>query len=207
MASLPQKGKDDIASSISKLSISSAKQATPSKKSQEPVADSWEDEDVSGDEAEAAAAAAAAETKQDEDEDQSKDVDTTGFSTPSSLATPAVPPPTPASPLGYESPHEWASLASQSQSQSQSPMATTASASATGSGSGTPARRPEKTDAVARRLIAAGLGIKAPRQTEEQRAYQRSVREQEKKRREEAKAEEERRRAEEEKAKMAVWED
>ncbi|EHK43310.1 hypothetical protein TRIATDRAFT_320595 [Trichoderma atroviride IMI 206040] len=201
MASLPQKGKDDIASTISKLSISSAKQAAPSKKSKEPVADSWEDEDVSDDEA--------AEAEQVEEQGQSKDADAdaAGTSTPSSLATPAVPPPTPASPLGYESPHEWASLASQSQSQSQSPMATTASASATGSGSGTPARRPEKTDAVARRLIAAGLGIKAPRQTEEQRAYQRSVREQEKKRREEAKAEEERRRAEEDKAKMAVWED
>ncbi|KAK1252880.1 hypothetical protein MKX08_004067 [Trichoderma sp. CBMAI-0020] len=197
----PQKGKDDIASTISKLSITSAKQATPSKKPKEPVADSWEDEDVSDDEA-------AAEAEEvEEEEDQSKDADAAGTSTPSSLATPAVPPPTPASPLGYESPHEWASLASQSQSQSQSPMATTASASGTGSGSGTPARRPEKTDAVARRLIAAGLGIKAPRQTDEQRAYQRSVREQEKKRREEAKAEEERRRAETEKAKMAVWED
>ncbi|KAM0524506.1 hypothetical protein ACHAPE_000602 [Trichoderma viride] len=200
MASLPQKGKDDIASTISKLSISSSK-ATPSKKSKEPVADSWEDEDVSDDEAQAAAA----EAEVDE-QDQGKDEDA-GISTPSSLATPAVPPPTPASPLGYESPHEWASLASQSQSQSQSPMATTASASGTGSGSGTPARRPEKTDAVARRLIAAGLGIKAPRQTDEQRAYQRSVREQEKKKREEAKAEEERRRAETEKAKMAVWDD
>lgn len=202
MASLPQKGKDGIASTISKLSISSAKQAAPSKKSKEPVADSWEDEDVSDDEA-----AAAEEEEQGQSKDADADADAAGTSTPSSLATPAVPPPTPASPLGYESPHEWASLASQSQSQSQSPMATTASASGTGSGSGTPARRPEKTDAVARRLIAAGLGIKAPRQTEEQRAYQRSVREQEKKRREEAKAEEERRRAEEEKAKMAVWED
>ncbi|KAL6898385.1 hypothetical protein GGI43DRAFT_93548 [Trichoderma evansii] len=191
MASLPQKGKDDIASTISKLSISTGK----SKKSKEPVADSWEDEDVSDEEAEAAAAA------EEQEEEEGRDADA-GMSTPSSLATPAVPPPTPASPLGYESPHEWASLGSQS----QSPMVT--STSGTGSGSGTPpARRPEKTDAVARRLIAAGLGIKAPRQTEEQRAYQRSVREQEKKRREEAKAEEEKRKAETEKAKMAVWED
>ncbi|KAM0484318.1 hypothetical protein ACHAPX_001739 [Trichoderma viride] len=196
---MASKGKDDIASTISKLSIGSSKAAS-SKKPKEPVADSWEDEDVSDDEAEAAAEA----KEEDDEEDQGKDVDA-GISTPSSLATPAVPPPTPASPLGYESPHEWASLASQSQS--QSPMATTASASGTGSGSGTPARRPEKTDAVARRLIAAGLGIKAPRQTDEQRAYQRSVREQEKKKREEAKAEEERRRAETEKAKMAVWDD
>lgn len=203
MTSPPQKGKDDIASTISKLTIGAGKAAS-SKKPKEPVADSWEDEDASDDEAETAAA------EEEEEEDQDKDVDAEGMSTPSSLATPAVPPPTPASPLGYESPHEWASLASQSQSQSQSPMATTTSASGTGSGSGSgtpPARRPEKTDAVARRLIAAGLGIKAPRQTDEQRAYQRSVREQEKKKREEAKAEEERSRAETEKAKMAVWED
>ncbi|KAK2932270.1 hypothetical protein FoTM2_006728 [Fusarium oxysporum f. sp. vasinfectum] len=38
-----------------------------------------------------------------------------------------------------------------------------------------PDKRPEKTDAVARRMIAAGLGLKAPKQTEEQRAYQRSA--------------------------------
>ncbi|RFU73157.1 hypothetical protein TARUN_9096, partial [Trichoderma arundinaceum] len=89
------------------------------------------------------------------------------------------------------------------QSQSQSPLATSAS----GSGSGTPAKRPEKTDAVARRMIAAGLGLKAPKQTDEQRAYQRSIREQEKKKREVEKAEEERRREQTEKAKAAVWED
>ncbi|UKZ85178.1 uncharacterized protein TrAFT101_001046 [Trichoderma asperellum] len=167
MASSSQKGKDDIASTISKLSISSGKKPTASKKAKEPVADSWEDEDVSDEEA----AAKGEEIEEEEEVDA-------GTSTPSSLATPA----------------------------SQSPLAT--SASGTGSGSGTPpARRPEKTDAVARRLIAAGLGMKAPRQTEEQRAYQRSVREQEKKRREEAKAEEERRKTEADKAKMAVWED
>ncbi|KAG6037339.1 hypothetical protein E4U19_002291 [Claviceps sp. Clav32 group G5] len=72
---------------------------------------------------------------------------------------------------------------------------------------GDAAKRPEKTDAVARRMIAAGLGLKAPKQTEEQRAYQRSVREQEKKKREQEKEEEQRRRKESELAKAAVWED
>jgi hypothetical protein len=195
MASVPQKGKDDIASTISKLAIGSGKTQAKntSKNSKEPVADSWEDEDVSDGEAE----------EQDEDKD-TLDVDA-GTSTPSSLAMPTVPPPTPASPLGYDSPHEWASLASESQSQSQnqSPVATSAS----GSGSGTPARRPEKTDAVARRMIAAGLGLKAPKQTDEQRAYQRSIREQEKKKREVEKAEEERKRELTEKAKSSVWDD
>ncbi|KYK59254.1 hypothetical protein DCS_00384 [Drechmeria coniospora] len=68
-------------------------------------------------------------------------------------------------------------------------------------------RRPEKTDAVARRMIAAGLGLKAPKQTEEQRAYQRSVREQEKKRREQEREQERKRREEAERAKAAVWDD
>lgn len=68
-------------------------------------------------------------------------------------------------------------------------------------------RRPEKTDAVARRMIAAGLGLKAPKQTEEQKAYQRAIREQEKKRREQEKAEEQRRQEDIQKAKAAVWDD
>ncbi|KAL6807818.1 hypothetical protein GGI42DRAFT_257250 [Trichoderma sp. SZMC 28013] len=188
------KDKDEMESAISKLAIDSAKAASKgkAKAKKQLVADSWEDEDVS-----------------DEEDDQAtdKEAEEAGTSTPSSLTTPAVPPPTPASPLGYDSPHEWASLGSQShsqsQSQSQSPMATSAS----GSGAGTPAKRPEKTDAVARRMIAAGLGLKAPRQTEEQRAYQRSVREQEKKRRDAERAEEERQRELADKAKAAVWDD
>lgn len=191
------KDKDEMESAISKLAIDSAKAAPKGKaKAKKPVADSWEDEDVSDEEDE-------------DDQATDKEAEEAGTSTPSSLATPAVPPPTPASPLGYDSPHEWASLGSQShsqshsQSQSQSPMATSAS----GSGAGTPAKRPEKTDAVARRMIAAGLGLKAPRQTEEQRAYQRSVREQEKKRRDAERAEEERQKELAEKAKAAVWDD
>ena len=68
-------------------------------------------------------------------------------------------------------------------------------------------KRPEKTDAVARRMIAAGLGLKAPKQTEEQKAYQKSIREQEKKRREQEKAEEQKRKEDAEKAKAAIWDD
>ncbi|KAH7160900.1 hypothetical protein EDB81DRAFT_330639 [Dactylonectria macrodidyma] len=68
-------------------------------------------------------------------------------------------------------------------------------------------RRPEKTDAVARRMIVAGLGLKAPKLTDEQRAYQRSVQEQEKKRREQEKAAEKKAKEDAEKAKASVWED
>lgn len=56
-------------------------------------------------------------------------------------------------------------------------------------------------------MIAGALGVKAPKKTEEQRGYERAVREKEIKRRE---AEKERGRKEEEaakKAKAAIWED
>lgn len=70
-----------------------------------------------------------------------------------------------------------------------------------------PERRPEKTDAVARRMIASALGVKAPRATEEQRAYDRALREKERKRRDEYKAAERRQAEEAEKAKAAIWDD
>lgn len=68
-------------------------------------------------------------------------------------------------------------------------------------------RRPEKSTAVASRLIAAGIGQKAPRRTKEQKEYDQSMKMQEKKRRDQAKAEEERKRMEKEKAKQAIWDD
>ncbi|KAM0344216.1 hypothetical protein ACHAPU_007742 [Fusarium lateritium] len=107
---------------------------------------------------------------------------------PAPSATPAPPPPTPMSPVDG--------------------LPWTPPVGSPGPRAGAdPDRRPEKTDAVARRMIAAGLGLKAPKQTEEQRAYQKSVREQEKKRREQDKEEERKRQAEVEKAKAAVWDD
>lgn len=67
--------------------------------------------------------------------------------------------------------------------------------------------RPEKTDAVARRMIAGALGLRAPKQTEEQKAYDKAIREKERKRREDEKAAEKKRQEEAEKAKAAIWED
>jgi hypothetical protein len=66
--------------------------------------------------------------------------------------------------------------------------------------------RPEKTTAVAGRMIAGALGVRAPKKTEEARAYDKAVKEKELKRREKEreavnKEEEERR-----KAREAVWE-
>ncbi|PGG95099.1 hypothetical protein AJ79_10266 [Helicocarpus griseus UAMH5409] len=56
-------------------------------------------------------------------------------------------------------------------------------------------------------MIAGALGIRAPKRTEEQRAYDRAMREKEAKRREREREAEAARRREEERAKAAVWED
>ncbi|OBS21981.1 hypothetical protein FPOA_08318 [Fusarium poae] len=132
-----------------------------------------------------------ADSWEDADSDsESEAEDESNKPTPTPTVTPAPPPPTPMSPVGDLS---WTSMSS---------------SSGTGSrGETDPDRRPEKTDAVARRMIAAGLGLKAPKQTEEQKAYQRSVREQEKKKREQEREEEKKRQAEVEKAKAAIWDD
>lgn len=84
---------------------------------------------------------------------------------------------------------------------SRFPSASSASVDADG-----PSKRPEKTDAVARRMIAGALGLRAPRATEEQKAYERAVREQEKKRRDAEKEEERRREEEAERKRREIWE-
>jgi len=66
-------------------------------------------------------------------------------------------------------------------------------------------RRPEKTTATASRLIAAGLGMKPAKKTEEQRQYDRAVREQEIRRRTKEKEALQKEREADEKLKAAVW--
>lgn len=70
-------------------------------------------------------------------------------------------------------------------------------------GSRDPDRRPDKTTSVAARLIAGGLGIRAPKKTEEQREYENAMREKERKRKDDDK----KAKANEEKVKASVWED
>jgi hypothetical protein len=67
--------------------------------------------------------------------------------------------------------------------------------------------RPDKTDAVAKRMIAGALGVKAPKKTEEQRAYDRALREKEMKRRNQEKEAAAKAKEEAERAKVAVWAD
>jgi hypothetical protein len=54
-------------------------------------------------------------------------------------------------------------------------------------------------------MIAAGLGVRAPKKTDEQRQYDRAVKEQEIKRKNREKEDQERERVEDEKARNAVW--
>lgn len=126
-----------------------------------------------------------------DEEDSSSSDD--GAETPASKASslPSAPPPTPVTPHFTSAP-DWSTVPEPGVT---SPREAPSS------------KRPEKTDAVARRMIAAGLGLKAPKQTEEQKAYQRSIREQEKKKREQDKADEQKRREDAEKAKASVWDD
>lgn len=59
---------------------------------------------------------------------------------------------------------------------------------------------------MAGRLIAAGLGMKAPKKTEEQRAYDKAVRENEIRRRVKEKDAKEKEREDADKARSAIWE-
>lgn len=67
--------------------------------------------------------------------------------------------------------------------------------------------RPEKTDAVAKRMIAGALGVKAPKKTEEQKAYDRAIKENEVKRRNQEREAAARAKEEAERAKAAVWDE
>jgi hypothetical protein len=65
--------------------------------------------------------------------------------------------------------------------------------------------RPEKTTAVAGRMIAGALGVRAPKKTEEQRAYDKAVLEKERRRRDAERGERERREEEARKAREDIW--
>lgn len=178
-----------LTSSLDKLQISGSSKAAPKQTKKAPV-DSWEEEA----------------------DDSDTEVDS-GTATPVHQVTssdlPGAPPPTPSSP-SYSSekttkgtpyqtfpPYGFDGSFDDQDSGLRSPPAR----------GGGEERRPEKSTAVASRLIAAGIGQKAPRRTKEQREYDQAMKIQEKKKRDQAKADEERRRMEKERAKQAIWDD
>lgn len=179
---------------ISRLSLSTTSSAKGSKekkgsKKKAAVADSWEDE-VSDEEEESS-------TTETEKENDWK------AKLKSSLATtktegPLAPPSTPSTHYDgddYDLP-QWGRV---------STTTNTTSPTASGRDRDGARARPEKQTAVASRLIAGALGIRAPKRTEEQRAYDRAVKEKEIKRRNREKEEEAKARQEDEHAKAAVW--
>ncbi|OJK02197.1 hypothetical protein ASPACDRAFT_76612 [Aspergillus aculeatus ATCC 16872] len=146
------------------------------KKKAAPVADSWEDE-------------------VDESTSEPDEPDNNPVLSPSIRASegPLDPPPTPLSPqttLNQPWPSYGNAGSMPRSSDSKSPVS---------------GRRPEKQTAVANRMIAGALGIRAPKRTEEQRAYDRAVKEQEIKRRNKEREEAAKAKEEEERAKAAVW--
>lgn len=200
-----------LASSLDKLAITPEAQApkilTNPTTAAAALAESWDgDDDGNGDDT----AATSSEAGQAATSAQSS-----GTTIPLTTRNiPSPPPPTPASPTtktkatAFDSPY-----------QTLPPYGMNGSIDdASGSGRSTPPsrrggdgeqsdKRPEKTTATAARLIAAGLGQRAPRRTEEERKYDQAMKVQEKKRRDAAKAEEERKKAELEQAKKSIWED
>ena len=67
--------------------------------------------------------------------------------------------------------------------------------------------RPEKTTAVAGRMIAGALGVRTPKKTEEQRHYEKAVKEKEIRRRDKERAGQRTEAESAEKAKAAIWDD
>jgi len=179
--------KKDVASTMSALTIDPKKPANSKKpKTKQPVADSWEDEDLSS-------------SDPDDGDTTPTDPAHPGHSSSSSSSAKgtSAPPPTPISPTyNNKGARPWSPTAAMDAFDEEHHL----------QDSETPPRRSEKTDAVARRMIAGALGIKPPKLTEEQKAYDKAVREQERKRREE-KAAEKKRLEEAEKAKAAIWDD
>jgi len=180
-----------LQSSLDKLAISPESHKTPKVLTNTAIiADSWEDEG-------------------------SATTNPASAPTAIPISTPSPPPPTPASPTvrtktsAFDSPYQ--TLPPFGMSGSSDDTRTGGSAARSQASprttSADPDKRPEKTTSTAARLIAAGLGQRAPRRTEEERKYDQAMKVQEKKRRDAAKAEEQKKKDELEKAKKSIWED
>ncbi|KAI9888524.1 MAG: hypothetical protein M1814_006858 [Vezdaea aestivalis] len=130
-----------------------------------------------------------------EDEDLSAEEDNGATVTPPAKSNvPLAPPPTPSSP-SMSSPYFLG----------QDYTSPTSDGGRGPAGRNRPEVRPDKTDAVAKRLIAGALGVRAPKKTEEQKAYDNAMREKELKRRDAERQAQRTAQEEQEKARQAMW--
>jgi len=158
----------------------------------EEVADSWEDED---------------DLTSPVDGDETPTEGPGPSLRPVKSSDPALkpPPPTPISPQGAGGQYiDWAPAQVLGGGRPR-PHSPPTSSSQTESDRERERRRPEKTTATASRLIAAGLGMKVPKKTEEQRQYDRAIREQEIRRKNKEKEDKERQKEADEKLKAEMW--
>lgn len=180
----------EIANTLTHLKLSSTVPQKPANKPKsKPVADSWDDE-ASGSDTETDEPSTAAGNKPTSPRDSLDPISTV----PSNEGAPTPPPPTPASPTPFDFPDN-------------TPYGSIDGGVKGRGASNAPDKRPEKTTAVAGRLIAGALGVRAPKRTEEEREYDRAMREKERKRRTEEKEREKREAEEREARKKAVWDD
>ena len=181
----------EIATTLSRLQLSTTvPQQHLHKPKSKPVADSWDLESSGSD---------------TETETTSTTAPLSTTSTSTTLTNdefpPQPPPPTPASPTPFDFPDNTPYGGGRLRGDSG------AGSGVEGGRSGGLDKRPEKTTAVAGRLIAGALGVRAPKRTDEEREYDRAVREKERKRRAEEKEREKREAEEREARKKAVWDD
>jgi hypothetical protein len=173
----------NLTSSVSKLSLKTTGETSKSFKNstKKPtlVADSWEDEDSEGD-----------------------DLGELPPSVPAAQRGTQAPPPTPISPT-YNTGRFFPSA----EVSGSAPFASFQDGMDGGTSAGDNKIRPDKTDTVARRMIASALGVKVPKMTEEQKAYDKAMKEKERKKRDEERESKKRREEEAVKARQAVWDD
>ena len=144
-----------------------------------------------------AAKESVADSWEDEDVSSSgEDTETEGPSIRSVM--PGPPPPTPVTP-GYKN--------IQDSVEFEDPYAVKDAPSRSSARGPNDGRRQEKQTATASRLIAGALGVRAPKRTEEQRAYDRAIREKEQKKKDKEKEERKKEEEEKEKLKASVWDD
>lgn len=188
----------DLPSALNNLSLNTKlpNSSTPTSKTKQkqPIAESWDAESDP-------------ESNSSSDNDQLSALPSTTKSKSQATISdyPSAPPPTPAQ---AQSKHFSRPAPMEDFTQFEAPHAALASASTRAPPrQRDPNVRPETTMSSASRLIAGALGVRAPKGTEEQRQYDKAVREKEQKRRDREKEDKKKEEEERIRARAAVWDD